>query len=323
MRLRPIAALSAAAVSVLLLAGCAGSGDAESSPSPSGSSGAADACLIAASPGSDSDAVTVDEAGDTLSATVPSDLAFEQVERTVVTPGDGADLGVGDLVSAQYQVYDGASGELINDSTTTSASEDGRVPVLIDQTQLTMWVGAIECNPLGSTVVMTVPGSALGTEGSNYVVVARTFEELPTTATGQSVAPVEGMPEVALADDGEPTITVPDTAAPADLQIEVLKKGDGPTVAEGDQVTVQYKGVAWDTKEEFDSSWKRGAPAAFTTTGVYEGFGKAMVGQTVGSQVLVVMPPSMGDLNGALKGKTLVFVIDILGTQHAPTAATQ
>ena len=82
---------------------------------------------------------------------------------------------------------------------------------------------------------------------------------------------------------------------------------------------LHYTGLVWETEEVFDSSWERGAPAPFNTQGVYHGFGKAMVGQTVGSQVLVVMPPSMGDTSGSLKGKTLVFVIDLLGAQHAGT----
>lgn len=319
MRLRPLAALSVAAVSAVLLAGCSGLGGGGATPSASETTAAAGGCLVTASTGADAEAVTVEDTGDALTATVPTGLSFAEVQRTVVTKGDGEVLGAGDFVSGTYQIYDGATGALLTDAATTSATGDGLVPILIDQTQLSMWVVAVECNPLGSTTVLTVPGSAIGSEGSNYVVVARTVAALPTTATGTSVDPVAGMPEVTLADNGEPTVTIPDTDAPADLQIADLKKGDGPTVADGDQVTVQYKGVAWDTKEEFDSSWSRGTPAAFTTTGVYEGFGKALVGQTVGSQVIVVMPPSMGDLNGDLKGKTLVFVIDILGTQHAAT----
>ncbi|PZU47886.1 MAG: hypothetical protein DI566_04810 [Microbacterium sp.] len=320
MRLRPLAALSAAAVSVILLAGCSGlGGGSATTPPPTEETPAADGCLVTAASGADSEAVTVDDSGDTLTATVPTGLSFSEVQRTVVTKGDGEVLASGDLASGTYQIFDGATGELLTDASTTSATGDGLVPLLIDQTQLSMWIVAVECNPIGSTTVLTVPGSAIGSEGSNYVVVARTVAALPTTATGTPVDPVAGMPEVTLDADGVPTVTVPDTEAPADLQIADLKKGDGPTVADGDQVVVQYKGVAWDTKEEFDSSWSRGAPASFTTTGVYEGFGKALVGQTVGSQVLVVMPPSMGDLNGDLKGKTLVFVIDILGTQHAAT----
>ena len=57
------------------------------------------------------------------------------------------------------------------------------------------------------------------------------------------------------------------------------------------------------------------------------GFVQALAGQKVGSQVLVVIPPALGYGEDAkaheLGGKTLVFVIDILATMHAPAAAGQ
>ena len=88
----------------------------------------------------------------------------------------------------------------------------------------------------------------------------------------------------------------------------------------GDTVFVQYTGVKWSDGSVFDSSWDRGQPSAFQTTGVVAGFQQALEGQTVGSQVLVVIPPEFG--YGAqdghdLQNETLVFVVDILGVQRA------
>ena len=97
----------------------------------------------------------------------------------------------------------------------------------------------------------------------------------------------------------------------------LLKKGTGATVASGDTVTVQYQGVNWRTGKVFDQSWGR-AVAQFPTTGVVKGFATGMVGQTVGPQVVVVIPPadgygSKGNSQAGIKGTdTLVFVIDIL-----------
>ena len=83
---------------------------------------------------------------------------------------------------------------------------------------------------------------------------------------------------------------------------------------------MHYTGVIWATGEVFDSSWTLGEPTSFATTDVIPGFGKALVGQTVGSQVIAVIPPSegygeagSGDLIGGTD--TLVFVVDILATQ--------
>jgi peptidylprolyl isomerase len=86
-------------------------------------------------------------------------------------------------------------------------------------------------------------------------------------------------------------------------------------------VTVQYQGINWTSGEIFDESWGGGA-ANFTTDGVIEGFGAAMVGQTVGSRVVVIIPPdqgygpSGGNPNAGISDTdTLVFVIDILAAQ--------
>ena len=88
---------------------------------------------------------------------------------------------------------------------------------------------------------------------------------------------------------------------------------------------MQYTGVKWSDGSVFDSSWENGAPASFQTTGVVDGFRQALEGQTVGSQVLVVIPPALGYGEGEINdddlvGETLVFVVDILGTQHAAPA---
>ena len=67
------------------------------------------------------------------------------------------------------------------------------------------------------------------------------------------------------------------------------------------------------------SAWARsaGTSAALSLDQVVPGFAAALEGQTVGSQILAVIPPDQayGDAGqGAVPpGATLVFVIDILG----------
>ena len=95
------------------------------------------------------------------------------------------------------------------------------------------------------------------------------------------------------ADDGQPTVTIPDADPPAELKVATVITGTGAVVGAGDSVTVQYQGVNWTSGEVFDESWGSGA-ANFTTDGVIVGFGDAMVGQTVGSRVVVIIPPDQG-----------------------------
>ena len=140
-------------------------------------------------------------------------------------------------------------------------------------------------------------------------------------ATGDAVAPVDGQPTVTLAADGKPTITIPSgVAAPTSLVVQPLIKGTGPVVTAGQTISVHYTGVIYDGGKQFDSSWDRGQPADFVIGKgqVIPGWDEGLVGQTVGSQVLLVVPPdkgygAQGQSSAGIKGTdTLVFVVDIL-----------
>lgn len=323
MRLRPFAALSVVAVSALALAGCAGGDAATETPSPN-ASGASSQCLVDAQPGEASDSIEVSGSAPELSATVTPGLEPTEIERTLTTRGDGDDLVSGDLVSGSYAIYDGATGELLEQSRDTSPDDSGLVPVLLDPQQYSVFVAALECAPLGSTAALAIPGSAFGEGRTSVVVVAEGVEKLPTRADGTDQAPVDGMPTVELAEDGAPTIALPGTDAPTEVQLANLKTGDGATVQPGDTAFVQYTGVKWSDGSVFDSSWDRGQPTAFPTNGVVAGFQQALEGQQVGSQVLVVIPPAAGygaQEGNELQNETLVFVVDILGVQRTPTPA--
>ena len=56
-------------------------------------------------------------------------------------------------------------------------------------------------------------------------------------------------------------------------------------------MTVQYTGAIWATGTVFDQSWGGGGPTTFPISGLITGFTQGLVGQTVGSQVVIVIPP--------------------------------
>jgi len=128
---------------------------------------------------------------------------------------------------------------------------------------------------------------------------------------------------VHLAVDGTPTITVPDAAPPTELVVQPLQRGDGPQVAVGQVITVQYVGVSWSDGTVFDSSWASGElPDSFPigVRSVIAGWDSGLVEQPVGSQVLLVVPPQMayGGTEDELAAETLVFVVDILSAVGGP-----
>lgn len=320
MRLRPLAALSAVALSAILLAGCSGGGGGDASPSASASA-AADLCSSAAPSGAVSDGITV--TGDfgtvpTVDFTKPIDTTDLTLQRTVQTKGTGAAIAAGDFVSYAATILDGATGSVL--------SQAGYTPGEILPEQISADNGGqiFGCATVGSRLTLA---TATGNETTPSVVyVIDVLGITPTAAWGEEQAPVAGMPTVSLGDGGAPAITIPEgQTPPTETQVATLKKGDGPVVQPGNQVLLQYTGVRWSNGETFDSTWdKGGVPTSFATNKVVAGFQKALEGQTVGSQVLVTMTPAdgygEGDINTTdLKGETLVFVIDILGTAPAAT----
>ena len=319
--------LSLLAVPVLLvsLAACTGDEAPEASPTP-GASTADGPQATCPEPGELSDGVEVTgDEGAKPTVAFESPLEVDETQRTVVSEGDGDEVEPGDVVNIAVSIYDAATGDEV-----AATGYDGTAA-----TQLTvdegLWVpglvSAVTCVPVGSRTVTVAtaddmrPQGATGADAeaaTSVVIVADVQSVVPTRADGEDQPAVEGLPTVELDDDGRPTVTIPDAEAPDELQIATLKEGDGEVVPDPANVTVQYQGVNWRTGEVFDESWGRGAPSPFSTEQVVPGFAKAMIGQTVGSQVLVVIPPSegygeAGQPSAGIEGTdTLVFVIDIL-----------
>lgn len=118
----------------------------------------------------------------------------------------------------------------------------------------------------------------------------------------------------------KPEITIPDCERPAALQTRDIVEGSGEAAKEGDAVAVNYTGISWSTKKQFDSSWGQGAePIVVEPLGqarVIAGWNQGLVGAKAGGRRLLVIPPDLGygqQGNGPIApGETLVFVVDIV-----------
>jgi peptidylprolyl isomerase len=117
----------------------------------------------------------------------------------------------------------------------------------------------------------------------------------------------------------KPEIEFPDGPAPAELVITDLVVGDGDEAGPGDTVDVHYLGVDFETGEEFDSSWSRGQSIQFPLQGLIKGWQEGIPGMKVGGRRQLICPPHLayGPAGGGhrLSGRTLTFVIDLLGTR--------
>lgn len=283
------------------------------------------ACETQAKPGKNTSAVTVTgKFGAKPDVTFAKGLSATNTQSLDVITGEGRAVKAGESVAIDAQIYDASTGQIIQQ---TAYDGKTRPTIPVDVAKLGGFSKALICHTVGSRVVAVIGNdetlaTSLGLDKSATVVavvdiVGANLER----ATGEDQPAQDGMPRVVLSETGAPGITVPKTAAPTALKVAVLKKGDGPVVADHANVTVHYTGVTWaDGTTPFDSSWSRGTPAEFSVDNLVVGFKQALVGQKVGSQILAVIPPALGYKDKAMgaipANSTLVFVIDILGTSN-------
>ena len=274
------------------------------------------------------DAVTVTGAtGERPVITVNAPFGVKTSTVDVINPGKGVKAAKGSTITFDYVLVNGRTGEEIETS-----FGDAPVSLVLDpkQAEPTL-VKSLIGTPTGSRVLVAIApkdGLAKAASGSDPTIqkddtLLFLFDVRQSLkrAAGAAVAPVAGLPTVKLAKNGAPTITMPKSDPPTNLVAQPLIKGNGPVVTAGQKINVQYTGALWRDGKVFDSSWKRGESITFPigTGDVIAGWDEGLVGQTVGSEVLLVVPPDKGygadgQPQAGIKGTdTMVFVVDILG----------
>ncbi len=331
-RLR-LPAVLATVLAVGPLGGCGGS-----TPDPAPTSGAATARATTAGPlGSADDqkvldGITVTGGGGQTPPTITlasTPVSVGSTSRRVLRPGTGAPSTKDGFVKTHLTLVLGKDGKVLD---TTFGQGGAQTFMLSDTTTIKGLTAGLTAVQGGSRVLLVIPpadgfgagGRAdLGVSGTDNLVlvadVASVINPLKA-AEGTEVAPAPGLPTVTFDPTKGPTITVPSGAsAPGGTVVQPLVKGSGPALAAGQSVRVHYTGALWKDGSVFDSSWTRGTPFDFTMGEgkVIKAWDNGLVGVTVGSRVLLIVPPKDGYGDSGSPPKiagtdTLVFVIDIL-----------
>lgn len=255
-------------------------------------------------------------------------LKISQKSYAVLVAGTGAKLKKGDTVCYQYMVYNARTGAQIDSTwkqtplcslTLNSSLDAGYEEVLASQN-------------LGASVAFGIPGShesssssssAVANSGDAYISVLTLISTVKTLskAEGTKVSDIPSdLPKVTSnPSTGQPSIDFNNYKSNGQFVSQTIIKGSGPVVSSSGSVVVKYSGWVLSTKKQFQSTWSEGnTTASFSLANTIKGFQKGLSGQTVGSQVLLIIPPSMGYGSNAQSGipanSTLVFVVDILGT---------
>jgi FKBP-type peptidyl-prolyl cis-trans isomerase len=316
---RFLALLAVPLLACVVLAGCGSSKPAASSSSPSSSSSAANSAVTATG-----------SFGKTPNVTIPKAKAGTTLAVKTVIQGTGTTLTKSDAMAANFVLYfwDGTSSSLKANTFTSN-------PTMIGGSMLPGLETALIGQKVGSRVLAVIPpaqgygtsgDTQLGIKGTTTLVfVIDVLKAYSATAgaTGSQESNGGGdLPTVSAKAGSAPTLTFSSSSPPSGLVTKTLVKGNGPKVVKGEYVIAQYVGYIWRTKKAFGSSWSSGTPFGFVVGAspeqVIPGWDKALVGQTVGSRVLLSIPSaegygSAGQSQAGIKGTdTLVFVIDIV-----------
>jgi peptidylprolyl isomerase len=303
-------------IAALALAGCSSSSSSSSS--------------AAASDNYKSVTVTGDF-GKAPTVKIPKAKGSGDLYTKTLIQGTGATFTSTEGMVGNYVAYDwtGTTSKQLGSSFTTGT------PSLFVGSLLPGLETALKGAKIGSRVLAVIPPKdAFGTTGNStegigatdtLVFVIDVNSTFPTTLTAAQTSNGGGaLPTVtapAASSTAGPTVKINTKATPpTKLTVKTLTKGTGAVVKKGQDIAVQYNGLIWRTGASFQSSYTQDTP--FTTPigegQVIPGWDTGLVGQTVGSRVLLVIPPvdgygTAGASTVGIKGTdTLVFVVDIL-----------
>jgi peptidylprolyl isomerase len=230
----------------------------------------------------------------------------------MVWPGTGDVLERDDAVLLNLYAQDGRDGTELQNTFRTA-------PAAYTMTE----------QSLGNHLFEALEGRRVGTrlslmEEQDGIPVLLVVDVLPARAAGTvEEPPGNALPQVSLDDLGAPTVRIPrGVDPPSDLAVQPLIRGTGQQVRAGQIVTVEFTAVRWSDGAVVDTTWTEGTPPQSAEIGIgrlVEGWDQGLLEQTVGSQVMLVVPPQSGYANtkSRLAGETLVYVVDILDAHKA------
>lgn len=268
------------------------------------------------------------EVGSDPEVTWDGEMQADEIETEVVTEGDGDEVESGDSVFAHIWIGNGFTQEK------AYSTYDAQEPQLltVDEASLSqLFVEGLEGQTIGSRVAISASGEVAFGEAGNtqlnignkdgVLTVIDIVSGIEDGPEGEDQDAASWVPELQGDDEAPTGFDFGGTPAPTDtLRSSALVEGEGATVEKGQTIAVDYLGQVYDGKQPFDESYTK-QPASFPigVGQVVQGWDQALVGQTVGSRVVLAIPPELGygkagnEQAGITGTDTLYFVVDILG----------
>ncbi|WP_224273723.1 FKBP-type peptidyl-prolyl cis-trans isomerase [Nocardioides lacusdianchii] len=272
--------------------------------------------------------------GEAPKVTFDGRLDGSEEEKDVLIEGDGETVADGDTVEANWWIGNGFTEEEAQNT-----FEQGTQEVELSEEVLPFLRETMIGSTVGDRIVLLTsaeqafgelgnPSIGIGNKDSVLAVVdilGRSETVPPEPALdgpqGEEKKPAGWAPTL-IEEDGVVTGLDFSTAhePTGELIATTLIKGDGAKVKSGDTLTVDYLGQVYNADEPFDESYSA-QPAEFPigVGQVIAGWDERLVGRTVGSRVILEIPPAKGygeegnEQAGITGTDTLFFVVDILG----------
>jgi peptidylprolyl isomerase len=271
--------------------------------------------------------------GEEPKVTFDGRLDGDQEETEVLIEGDGETVADGDTVSANLWIGNGFTQE-----EATSTYDQGPQPIELTSDTMEPLRDALIEHKVGERVaVLTSAEAAYGEQGNptigignkdSVLFVIDIMDRSDTVPIldgpqGEEKKPAGWAPTLIEKDGVITGLDFTDAHEPSgELIATTLIKGDGAVVKKGQTLTVNYLGQVYNADKPFDESYSK-EPAEFPigVGQVIDGWDKRLVGRTVGSRVILEIPPAEGygkpgNEQAGIKGTdTLFFVVDILGAR--------
>jgi len=262
--------------------------------------------------------------GEAPEVTVPAPWAIDSTKTKILVQGTGATVDTVGYVDVNYYGVNARTGESFDDSYSRGSSIsfplNGVVPG---------FAKGLTGQKVGTRLIIAMPGadgydsqggqSDAGIEiGDTLIFVVDILKTQFSQPTGTTVTVTDSSLPTVTGDLESPTVTIPSGNPPSSLVVQPLITGPDAdvVVAQGDGVVVDYAEYIWGTGKMVRQTYGF-SPLRGNLSDTIPGWQQALVGQPLGSRLLLVVPPDQAYPQGAPKigipqGSTMVYVIDIL-----------
>lgn len=292
------------------------------------------------------------DVGTTPDVTWKGKLKADEAKTEVVSEGDGAELEADDEVLVNYYVGNGYSEDTALDTYAKDLAPldftvGGQIPepaatATPDQIAQFLIQSLIATevkagDTIGTRKTITVnAANVLGLNGASYdignedglLIVLDIDSAVLAGPDGEQQTRSPGLPSIVVAKKVPASLDFADVPEPdGELHVSTLIEGTGPVVETDDEVKVNYLGQLRDGTVPFDESYSAEAPGPYSFAigqgAVVKGWDQGLVGLTVGSRVILEIPPGLGYGKDGKKdtenpdksipgGATLYFLVDVL-----------